>query len=139
MKPMLFVSVLALLSLLVPHPSRAHHSTSAEFDLTRTVTLSGTLTKIDWTNPHIMVDVSVDRADGQNEAWRFESGPPRWFDSAGVSRTDLTRAIGETVTVEAAPALKEGSPFGYLQKVTFADGVVLDVWRSAPRVLNTTP
>lgn len=135
LKPKFFAALLALLSFSVPNLLRAHHSTSTEFDLTEKITLSGRLTKVDWMNPHVMVDVSVEGAGGKNKTWRFESGPPSWFEKAGVSRADLTGAIGQTITVEAAPA-KNDSSFGYLQKVTFADGMVLDVWRNAPRVLK---
>ena len=80
-------------------PVLAHHSPSAEFDVTRRMTLNGTLTKVDWVNPHIVVFVDAKGA-GRTEAWKFESNPPAWFRRVGVSRADFSKAVGQTVTVE---------------------------------------
>ena len=109
-------------------PSFAHHSPSAEFDVTRRMTLNGTLTKIDWVNPHIVVFINAKRADGagENVAWKFESNPPAWFRRVGVSRADFSKAIGQTVTVEGNRA-KDGSLYGYLLKITYADGNSLEL------------
>jgi hypothetical protein len=103
----------------------AHHSTTAEFDVTRRMTLSGTLTKVDWVNPHIVVFVDAKGPSGP-EAWKFESNPPAWFRRVGVSRADFAKAIGQAVTVEGNRA-KDGSLYGYLLKVTFAGGNSLEL------------
>ena len=102
-------------------PSSAHHSPSAEFDVTRRMTLSGTLTKIDWVNPHIVVFINA-----KGEAWKFESNPPAWFRRVGVSRADFAKAVGQAVTVEGNRA-KDGSLYGYLLKITYADGNSLEL------------
>jgi hypothetical protein len=94
----------------------AHHSPSAEFDMTKRFMLTGTLTKVDWINPHIVVNI-----DAKGENWRFESNPPSWFRRVGVSRAEIARGIGQMVTVEAVRA-KDGSLYGYMQKLTLADG-----------------
>ena len=99
----------------------AHHSPSAEFDVTHRMTLSGTLAKVDWVNPHIVVFVD----EGKN-AWKFESNPPAWFRRVGVSRADFAKAIGQTVTVEGNRA-KDGTQYGYLLKITYADGNSLEL------------
>jgi len=99
----------------------AHHSPSAEFDMTKRLTISGTLTKVDWINPHIVVNIDAKGEGGKVDNWRFESNPPSWFRRVGVSRTDLARGIGQMVTVEAVRA-KDGSLYGYMQKMTLADG-----------------
>jgi len=100
----------------------AHHSTTAEFDVTHKITISGTLTKVDWVNPHIVVFM-----DGKTEgAWKFESNPPAWFRRVGVSRADFAKAIGQPVTVEGNRA-KDGSRYGYLLKITYADGNSLEL------------
>ena len=52
----------------------AHHSPSAEFDMTKRFTLIGTLTKVDWMNPHIVVNIDARGDGGKVESWRFESG-----------------------------------------------------------------
>jgi len=106
-------------------PALAHHSTTAEFDVAHRMTISGTLTKIDWVNPHIVVFIDA-KGQGGNEAWKFESNPPAWFRRVGVSRADFAKAIGQTVTVEGNRA-KDGSLYGYLLKITYADGNSLEL------------
>jgi hypothetical protein len=85
------------------------------------MTLSGTLTKIDWVNPHIVVFINA-----KGEGWKFESNPPAWFRRVGVSRADFAKAVGQTVTVEGNRA-KDGSQYGYLLKITYADGNSLEL------------
>ena len=99
----------------------AHHSPSAEFDMTKRFTLSGTLMKVDWINPHIVVDIDAKGEGGKVENWRFESNPPSWFRRVGVSRGEIAKGIGQKVTVEAVRA-KDGTLYGYMQKLTLADG-----------------
>ncbi len=94
-----------LLLVLASFPASAHHSTTAEFDVTHRMTLAGTLTKVDWVNPHIVVFMTA--KDG---AWKFESNPPAWFRRVGVSRADFSKAIGQAVTVEGNRA-KDGSQY----------------------------
>lgn len=108
-----------------PRPASAHHSTTAEFDVEHRMTLTGTLTKVDWVNPHIVVFVNA-KENGTDAAWKFESNPPAWFRRVGVSRADFAKAIGQTVTVEGNRA-KDGSKYGYLVKVTFSDGNSLEL------------
>jgi hypothetical protein len=108
-------------------PSFAHHSTTAEFDVQHRMTVSGTLTKVDWVNPHIVVFIEAKGADGAgNVSWKFESNPPAWFRRVGVSRADFAKAIGQKVTVEGNRA-KDGSLYGYLLKITYADGNALEL------------
>jgi hypothetical protein len=122
------VLVAAVMLLAGSLPSFAHHSPSAEFDVTHRMTLSGTLTKIDWVNPHIVVYLDAKSAAGAsgNVGWKFESNPPAWFRRVGVSRADFTKALGQTVTVEGNRA-KDGSQYGYLLKITYADGNSLEL------------
>ena len=105
----------------------AHHSPSAIFDMTKKLTWSGTLTKVDWINPHIVVAIEVKAAGGKIENWGFESNPPAWFKRVGVNRADLAKAVGHPVTVEGVRA-KDGSLYGYLQKITFQDGTSLELF-----------
>ena len=104
----------------------AHHSTTAEFDVQHRMTTSGTLKKIDWVNPHIVVFIDAKSENGGVTAWKFESNPPAWFRRVGVSRADFAKAIGQTVTVEHNRA-KDGSQYGYLLKITYADGNSLEL------------
>jgi len=116
----LFVGLIAILlcpAVLV----RAHHSPSAVFDMEHPFTLTGTLTKVDWFNPHIEVYIDAKNENGSSENWKFESNPPSWFRRVNVARDDFAKAIGQQVTVQGVRA-KAGGLYGYLLKVTFADG-----------------
>ena len=99
----------------------AHHSPSAVFDMSKKFTVSGTLTKLDWINPHIVVALDAKADDGKVQTWKLESNPPSWFRRVGVNRSDFAKAVGQTVTVDAVRA-KDGSLYGYMQKLTLADG-----------------
>ena len=118
--------LLALMILLVTVSLWAHHSPSAIFDMSKRVTMPGTLTKVDWINPHIVVFMEAKGKDGGMEAWKLESNPPSWFRRVGVSRADLSGSIGHAVTVEGVRA-KDGSLYGYLQKIVLADGTSLEL------------
>jgi hypothetical protein len=89
-------------------------------------TVTGTLTQVDWINPHIVVFMDAKKDDGSAETWKFESNPPSWFRRVGIARNDLSKAIGQNVTVEGARA-KNGSLYGYLLKITFVDGNSLEL------------
>ena len=104
----------------------AHHSPSAEFEMGKPVTVTGTLTKVDWVNPHIVVFLDTKGADGNVENWRLESNPPAWFRRVGVSRNDLAKGIGQSVTVVGNKA-KDGALYMYMTKITFADGSSLEL------------
>ncbi|HEV2521630.1 MAG TPA: DUF6152 family protein [Candidatus Acidoferrales bacterium] len=104
----------------------AHHSPTAVFDMTKRFTVAGTLTEVDWINPHIVVFMQAKKDDGSMETWKFESNPPSWFRRVGLARNDIAKGIGQTVTVEGARA-KDGSLYGYLLKITFADGNSLEL------------
>jgi len=104
----------------------AHHSPSAIFDMSKRIALGGTLTKIDWVNPHIVVYIDGKAEDGKTENWVFESNPPAWFRRVGVGRADFAKGLGQAVKVEGVRA-KDRSLYGYLQKITFADGNSLEL------------
>jgi hypothetical protein len=116
--------------------AQAHHSPSSIFDMSQKFTLTGTLTQVDWVNPHIAVYIDVKKADGSGvDSWKFESAPPSWLKRVGVNSADFKKAIGQSVTVEGNRAL-DGSPYGFLQKITFADGNSLAM--VSPNDVNTT-
>src|SRR5207247_8064158 len=108
-------------AVLLPGLLFAHHSPSAIFDMKTRVPLKGSITKVDWINPHIVVYMDVKGDDGEVENWKFESNPPRWFTKVGVTRADFAEAIGQTVTVEIVKAI-DGSKYGFLQKIAFPSG-----------------
>jgi Family of unknown function (DUF6152) len=99
----------------------AHHSPSAVFEMSKEFSLTGTLTKVDWINPHIVVYLDAKKDDGSVENWKFESNPPSWFRRVALARDDFAKAIGQNVTVQGVRA-KAGGLYGYLLKITFPDG-----------------
>ena len=102
----------------------AHHSTSAVFDLGKKIQVTGTLTKVEWINPHISIYLEA-KSDKGVEAWHFEGSPPAWFRRVGVNKADIAKAQGQMITVDGVKA-KDGSLYAYLQKITFADGSTME-------------
>jgi hypothetical protein len=122
--------------LLATGTASAHHSPSSIFNMAEKVTMTGTLTQVDWVNPHIAVYIDVKKADGSGvENWKFESAPPSWLKRVGVNSADFKKGIGQTVTVEGNRA-RDGSTYGFLQKITFADGNSIAM--VSPNDINTT-
>jgi hypothetical protein len=122
-------ALVALLFMAAP-AVRAHHSTTAEFDVSKRFVLTGTMTKVDWANPHVFVFVDAKGASGNVESWKLETNPPAFFRRVGVTRAELARGIGQTVTVETNRA-KDGSPYAYMLKITYADGQSLELVSAA--------
>ena len=106
-----------LLMLALSTTAEAHHNMSAIFDFNDRVTVSGTLTKIDWRNPHIEFLVDAKSASGGNEAWKYEGPAPSFFRERSVGKADFEAAIGKPVTVEASRA-RDGSRWGLLRQIT---------------------
>jgi hypothetical protein len=100
-------------------PVRAHHSFGAEYDSNQPVTVTGVVTKIEWTNPHSFVFVDV--ADGGTTVnWKFEGYPPNALSRTGWKR-DVTMKVGDRVTVTGWRA-RLGGALAHSREVTFADG-----------------
>jgi hypothetical protein len=114
-----FVAVFGLLLLALP--ALAHHSLTAEFDPTRNFSVTGTLSKVEWANPHIFIYVDV-KKDGNTETYAFECGPPVAFSRAGVKRADFK--IGDTVTIQAMAAKDGTKLLGRLNLIKYSDGHV---------------
>jgi hypothetical protein len=108
----------------LPAAVLAHHS-YAMFDATRTVTVSGTVAKFEWANPHVFVWVYVPnpKTSGGYDLYAFENGSTNVLTRLGWSRTTLQP--NEKVSIEYAP-LKDGRTGGHLLKVTYADGRVIN-------------
>jgi hypothetical protein len=104
--------------ILAASPVFAHHSFSAEYD-SKEVTLSGVITKVEWTNPHIYFYVDVKDPSGTVVNWAVEGYPPNTLKRTGFTRDDLK--IGDLVTVTAYKA-KDSSSRLAGREVTFPDG-----------------
>jgi hypothetical protein len=98
----------------------AHHSVAGEFDMKRTLHLTGVISKVDWANPHIYVHLAVPEQGGLAD-WRLETVPVAMMRKAGLSKV-LLLGDGQTAKVDAYPA-RDGTPhLGYMLKITYADG-----------------
>jgi len=97
----------------------AHHSFDAEYDRTKTVVIKGTVTKLEWTNPHTRFYVDVKDDKGRVNNWNMELGSPNALGRAGWTRKSLK--IGDEVTVTASLA-KDGSKMANARKIILADG-----------------
>jgi hypothetical protein len=98
----------------------AHHSFGVAFDATKTVMLTGVITKIAWTNPHTHVWVDVKDANGHVVNWTLEGYPPNVLERTGWKK-DVTIKVGDTLTFFGWLA-RDGSPFAHLREATLADG-----------------
>jgi hypothetical protein len=97
----------------------AHHSFVAEYDGNKPVKVSGVVTRVEWTNPHIWFYVDVKDEQGRVTNWGFSGGPPGVLQRRGISREAMKQ--GDVVSVEGFRA-RDGSNNASGGRVTFADG-----------------
>ena len=106
--------------LLLAIPALAHHSATAEFDTSKTFTVKGTITKLEWINPHVYMYADVADEGGKVIPYSFETGPPGNLRRAGVLRTMFN--VGDVVSIDASVAKDGTKHLGLLKAVHFADG-----------------
>ena len=100
-------------------PALAHHSSIAEYDPTQPVKVTGTVTRVEWKNPHIWFYVDVKDDQGRVTNWGFSAGPPGVLQRRGIPRNAMK--IGDVVVVEGFRA-RDGSNNASGGRVTFSDG-----------------
>ena len=111
------VALAGLLVSAVPVP--AHHSFAAEYDANKPLTLKGTVTKIEWTNPHARFYIDVKDEKGATTNWNLELASPNGLLRNGWTRKSLT--IGDEVTVQGSAA-RDGSKMANARVVTLSNG-----------------
>jgi hypothetical protein len=109
-------------------PALAHHSFAAEYDSSKPIAITGTVTKVEWVNPHARFYVDAKEPDGSITNWTFELGSPNLLIRYGFTR-DLLK-IGSEVTVEGFQA-KDASKVANTKTVKLPDGKIMSAGSSA--------
>jgi hypothetical protein len=100
-------------------PAFGHHSVAAEFDVSRTVRITGTISKVEFANPHVVIYLDVKNLDGTVTNWKVESVSPNILMRGEITKAQL--AEGTSIIVDAYPA-KDGTPDVHSSIMTLADG-----------------
>ncbi len=115
---------LAMAAFVFAAPVWAHHNMSAIYDFNDKITMTGTLSKMDWRNPHIELIVDPKNGGTEVQVWSLEGPSPSFFRSRDINKSDVEAAIGKTVKAEASRA-RDGSRSGLLRTMTLPDGKIL--------------
>jgi len=102
----------------------AHHNMTALFDFNDRVTLNGTLTQVDWRNPHMYLTLDVHGAAGATESWQAEGPSPTWFRIRDIGKTDFEGSMGKMLTLELSRA-RDKSRSGLIRTITMPGGRVV--------------
>ena len=121
------VAIVAAAIIAAAVPALAHHASQAEFDKNSPKTISGVLTRVQWTNPHVRwyIDIKNEKT-GEVETWMLQGSGPGAYKANGISAAGVF-PIGKTYTVMIAPA-RDGSNGGYVMTWTLPDGTKMDFW-----------
>ena len=119
------IRLLLVWAVLLSGVALAHHNMSGVYDFNDRVTLTGTLTKIDWRNPHMELVIDAKRDSGV-ESWMGEGPAPLFFKSKDIEKADFDKAVGKTLTIEVSRA-RDGSHSGLLRNITMPDGKIISL------------
>jgi len=121
--------LIAMAMIALAPPAGAHHSFAAEYNADNPVTLTGSVTKMAWINPHAWIYIDVKKPDGAVENWAVEAGPPGTLIRAGFTKDSL--APGIVIKVNGFRA-KDGALRANGRDITLPDGRLLFVGGSSP-------
>lgn len=125
-------AVSAAAALILTTGAWAHHS-FALFDRSKTVTINGTIKKVEWKNPHVWIWVEVPKADGGSDLYALESGSPSQMQRMGAPRSKFQ--AGKTLTAVLYP-IKDGRLAGQSQSFEFSDGTEFDVDKAVDKFVR---
>lgn len=114
--------ILAVLFAAVCAPLSAHHSFAADYDASKPILLRGTVTRVEWMNPHVRFYMDVASQSGEVTTWDFELGSPNALMRSGWTRNSLK--VGERITVKGCRA-KDSATQGNVTAIFSADGKIL--------------
>jgi hypothetical protein len=123
MKRKLLVVLAAVASLAMLSGSAMAHHGVAGYDMTKTVTLHGTVSKFDWSNPHVVVYLDAKNDAGEMQHWTIEFAAPVHMVRAGWSKNAMK--TGDDITIETHPS-RNGAPVGISSTITFILKVVVN-------------
>lgn len=124
--------MLAVFGLLAAVTAWAHHSVQAEFDLDKPFSITGTVTKVEWINPHSYLYLDQKDDNGKVTRWAFEMAGPGALRKAGLSRADRGGLkVGDVITVNGVRA-KDGTDSGLVKDLKLPDGRVFTIWTNDP-------
>src|SRR5688572_8190669 len=121
------VAIFALWATAVP--GSAHHSFAGEFDVDKPIKLQGTITKVEWINPHAWIHMDVKKPDGTVESWAIEGGTPNTLFRMGITQRSLP--VGTEILVDGYRS-RDGANRANGRDITLPDGKKLFLGGSAP-------
>jgi hypothetical protein len=111
-----------ILGLFTAAPAFAHHTFSVEYDSAKCSEMTGTLTKVDWENPHVYFYLDLKCADSQVVSWSFEAVSVAYLKRSGIQKQDFLDNMGKVVTVRACLGKSSNSKRAAAETLKMADG-----------------
>ena len=129
MRNLLHALALVAGSAITPMPALAHHSFAAEFDMEQPIKLRGTVTEVEFMNPHSWIHIDVKKDDGTVESWAIEGGTPNTLFRMGINQNSLK--VGTEIIVDGYRS-RDGENRANGRDVTLPDGRKVFLGGSAP-------